>query len=356
MLKHAAERPSRGRLTRAFTRPPFHDESGKKGWFGKISRAQQHVVRHLCLEVAQWPQWTRPLRVAFLADFHTGSHSDDVARLRSIIAEAASTTPDLVLFGGDYVNMQLFGGGRVPPRAIARVLSSIEAPLGLFAVLGNHDYVYDEHAVADALRDSGITVLDHDRYAARFQGHAIQIIGVPDAHIARPEASALLADLSPDMPTIVLAHDPVWFAHLPAGPHLMLAGHTHGGQIRLPGIGIVKKATKAPRRWCRGLVEERGQYLYVTSGIGTSGVPIRWGAPPEFAVLDLIGTVSYATKLDGFQAQSEFQRVPQECRFLPPTKSMGKSRAADTSVHCRTMIWEAISSRDFVFAYNPGRR
>jgi len=99
----------------------------------------------------------------------------------------------------------------------------------------------------------------------------------------------LLAGLSPDAPTIVLAHDPVWFAHLPAGPHLMLAGHTHGGQIRLPGVGIVRNATKAPLRWSHGLVAERGQHLYVTSGIGTSGVPVRWGVPPEFAVLDVTG-------------------------------------------------------------------
>ena len=152
------------------------------------------------------------------------------------MAEAASATPDLVLFGGDYVNMQLFGGGRVPPRAIAGILSGIEAPLGLFAVLGNHDYVYDERAVTDALRDSGITVLEHDRYTVQFQDRSIQIIGIPDAHIARPEAYSLLADLSPDMPTIVLAHDPVWFAHLPAGPHCMLAGHTHGGQFGYPAL------------------------------------------------------------------------------------------------------------------------
>ena len=92
-----------------------------------------------------------------------------------------------------------------------------------------------------------------------------------------------------DAPTIALAHDPVWFAHLPAGPHFMLAGHTHGGQIRLPGIGVVRNATKAPLRWSYGLVRERGQYLYVTSGIGTSGIPVRWGVPPEFVVLDVNG-------------------------------------------------------------------
>jgi len=292
MRKPTVDRGSRARLSRALTRPPFLDKTGSKGWFGKLSRAQNHVVRHFPLQIAAWPQWTRPLRIAFLADFHTGSHSNDVDRLSSIIAEAASLTPDLVLFGGDYVNMQVFGGGRVPPRTIAGVLSRLEAPLGRFAVLGNHDYDYDEWAVADALWDSGITVLDHDRYTVQFQGHMIEIAGIPDARTTRAQAYSLLGDLSPDTPTIVLAHDPFWFAHLPPGPHLMLAGHTHGGQIRLPGIGAVINASKAPLRWSHGLIKERGQHLYVTSGIGTSGVPIRWGVPPEFAVLDLHGRLS----------------------------------------------------------------
>ena len=167
--------------------------------------------------------------------------------------------------------------------------TDFDAPLGRFAILGNHDYDYDERAVADALRNSGITVLDHDRSTVKFQNCWIQIAGIPDAHITRPEAYSLLSGLLPDAPTIVLAHDPVWFAHLPAGPHLMLAGHTHGGQIRFPGIGIIRNSTRAPLRWSYGLVHERGQYLYVTSGIGTSEVPVRWGVPPEFAVLDLMG-------------------------------------------------------------------
>ena len=149
--------------------------------------------------------------------------------------------------------------------------------------------VYDECAITDALRNSGITALDHDCSTVKFHDHSIQIAGLPDAHVTRPAAYSLLSGLSPDAPTIVLAHDPIWFAHLPAGPHLMLAGHTHGGQIRFPGIGVIRNSTKAPLRWSQGLVYERGQYLYVTSGIGTSGVPVRWGVPPEFAVLDLIG-------------------------------------------------------------------
>jgi uncharacterized protein len=288
-MRKIARQRVRGRLTRAFARPPFHDEIGRKGWLAEISRAQRHVIRRLNLEIAGWPQWRRPLRVAFLSDLHTGSHSDDVARLNVIVDEVAALAPDLVLFGGDYVNMQLFGGGRIPPRTIAAILSRLEAPLGRFAILGNHDYIYGERAVAAAFERNGIPVLDHARRSMQFQNHPIDVVGVPDARVTRVEAYALLAGLSAERPTIVLAHDPVWFAHLPTGPHFMLAGHTHGGQIRLPGIGIVRTATKAPRRWTHGLVKERGQYLYVTSGIGTSGLPLRWGVPPEIVVLDTAG-------------------------------------------------------------------
>ena len=178
---------SRDRLTRAVTRPPFRDKSGNKGWFTKFSRARQHVVRHLNLEIAGWPRWSRPLRIAFLSDFHVGSHSDDIARLNLIIDEAASATPDLALFGGDYVNMQSFGGGRVPPQITAAILSRLEAPLGRFAVLGNHDYAYDERAVAGALQDHGIIALDHDRRSIQFQNRLIQIIGLPDAPVTEPK-------------------------------------------------------------------------------------------------------------------------------------------------------------------------
>jgi uncharacterized protein len=91
----------------------------------------------------------------------------------------------------------------------------------------------------------------------------------------------------------------MWFANVPRGPHLTLAGHTHGGQISLPGVGILKNASKAPLRWSHGLVRERGQYLYVTGGIGTSGVPLRWRVPSEFVVLDVTGPPDAAIRAVG---------------------------------------------------------
>jgi predicted MPP superfamily phosphohydrolase len=278
-----------GRLIRAITRPPYQDQIGHKGVVARIAGAQPHLVRTLQLEIAGWPRWSRPLRVAFLSDFHTGSHSDDVARLAGIVAEAQTFNPDLVLFGGDFVNMQLFGGGRVPPRIIAATLAQLNGPCGQFAVLGNHDYTYGVQDVADALSRHGITVLADERCIVNFEDRSIGVVGIPDARVERAGARQLLAALAREHPAIVLAHDPIWFAAVPPGPHLTLAGHTHGGQIRFPVVGALKNASKAPLRWTYGLIRERGQYLYVTSGIGTSGIPLRWRAPPEFVVLDVTG-------------------------------------------------------------------
>ena len=282
---------SRSRLIRAVTRPPFRDELGRKGWFERIARARPHLIRRLQLMIDGWPRWSRPLRVVFLSDFHTGSHSDDVARLAGIVTEAQAFNPDLVFLGGDFVNMQLFGAGRVPPRVTAAILAELVGRHGQFAVLGNHDYLYGAEEIADALRGHAITVLDNESRTVNFENHSIDLVGIPDARVERPQSKQLLARLAPERPTIVLTHDPVWFASVPAGPHLTLAGHTHGGQISLPGLGVVKNSSKAPLRWTHGLVMERGQYLYVTSGIGTSGVPLRWRVRPEFVVLDVTGSV-----------------------------------------------------------------
>jgi predicted MPP superfamily phosphohydrolase len=282
-------RPPDKPLLRAMVRPPYRDDCGHKGWFERISRAQPHVVRRLNLSIDGWPRTMRPLRIAFLSDFHTGSHAGDVGRLAAIVRELAAEKPDLVLHGGDFVNMQPFGGGRVPPGAVAAILAALDAPLGRFAVLGNHDYTYGADEVAAALEAQGITVLNDERRVLRHEGHDIDLLGIPDAREMRVEGKALLRELLGGRPTIVLAHDPDWFRHVPSGPHLTLAGHTHAGQVRFPFIGALRNASGAPLRWSYGHIVEGGRHLYVTAGLGTSAIPLRLGALPEVAVIDVGG-------------------------------------------------------------------
>lgn len=277
------------RVVGALVRRPFRDEKGRKGLFGLLAHPQRHVLRRYALTLPGWPRFPRPLRIVLLSDFHFGSHTGDVARFERIASEVAAQSPDLVLLGGDYVNMQFLGGGRVPPKTIARLLARITGRSGRFAILGNHDYIYGAEDVAASFREHGVTLLDHERATFWFARHEIDVVGVPDAHLVRPQARALMAGLKPDRPAIVLAHDPAWFADMPAGPFLMLSGHTHGGQIKLPGLGVITNSSRAPLRWSHGLVVEGGRHLIVTAGLGTSSIPLRIGVPPEFVSIEVSG-------------------------------------------------------------------
>jgi predicted MPP superfamily phosphohydrolase len=276
----------RDRLARIIAPPPFTDVLGRKGVFERLTRYQPHHVRTLTPDERVPRSSQTPVRCVFLSDFHTGSHSGDVARFENIAGEVGALEPDLVLLGGDYVNMMLFGGGRVPPERTAQILGQIPARIGTFAVLGNHDREYGSAAVTDALRAEGITVLDDEIQRVIVHGRAIDIAGIPDARHHRPKAGDLMCKLDPAVPAIVIAHDPACFAFMPQGPHLMLAGHTHGGQIRIPGLGAVVNASHAPLRWTYGLINEGGRLMYVTSGFGTSTLPVRIGIPPEYLRFD----------------------------------------------------------------------
>ena len=218
--------------------------------------------------------------------------------------------------------MQLFGGGRLSPYAIARILAPLDAPLGRFAVLGNHDHNYGAGEISAALMNEGITVLHDEKRDLAFEGRRIELIGLPDTRRLRDSGRALLAGLSSETPTIILTHDPYWFAHVPKGPYITLAGHTHGGQIRLPAIGALHNASRAPLRWTHGFVREDQRLLYVTSGIGTSGIPVRIGVPPEYATQDLKGILNFLQDYQArFQRTNVFSRRLDELKLLQPMQA-----------------------------------
>lgn len=268
---------------------PYSDPSGYKGRWSRLARAPKHRVRTASFAIPGWPLLPRALRIVFMADLHVGSHTDDVGRLAGLMDSVGRLSPDLVCLGGDYMNGQPFGGGRVPPETIASILGILAPPLGTYAVLGDHDATYGTRDVARALRAAGIVVLENEKINIRFQGETLNLVGV--THDGR-EVGPLSTCTKLPQPTVVLAHDPAAFADLPAGPHLMLSGHTHGGQIQLPFLGPLINASKAPLRWTYGKTSEGGRHLYVTSGIGTSALPIRIGIAPELAVIEVNGAVA----------------------------------------------------------------
>ena len=273
--------------TRRFVQTPFADPQGLKGLFGPLTRAPMHRLVQVSMRVPGWPEMARPLRVAFLSDFHTGSHTGDVQRFADIVVEVNRLRPDLVCLGGDYVNCMAFGGGRVPPETTAEILAGLVAPLGLFAVLGNHDWEYDGKAVWTALNAVGIQVLENEFAPVTFEGTRIFIVGIGDNRTRDPDVQRTLMHVPIGEPALVLAHDPASFTDLPPGPYVMLSGHTHGGQIQLPLVGPLINMSEAPRTWTYGHIESNGRQLYVTSGLGTSGLPIRIGIPPEIVLVEI---------------------------------------------------------------------
>jgi predicted MPP superfamily phosphohydrolase len=168
-------------------------------------------------------------------------------------------------------------------------LKGLQAPLGVWAVLGNHDWWYDGPAIEAGLQAEGITVLENSRQHVQRDGGAFWLAGLADYESLRmkPSYRDTLADLPAGDPILVITHWPDVFAAAPNEVALTIAGHTHCGQVNLPFAGRLIHASEGSERWPCGLYEERGRKLYVTGGVGTSVLPVRFLQPPEIAVVTL---------------------------------------------------------------------
>jgi uncharacterized protein len=215
------------------------------------------------------------LRVGLLTDVHRGNwvSADDV---REAIAQLMRLGPDLIVLGGDYVTW----GDRRYVDAAAESLQGLSAPHGVFAVLGNHD---DDHDMPAALRRRGIQVLRDARTRLTLRGEGLELAGIRFWTRRANDIAAVVRGAS--APVILLAHDPRRIVEAAAlRIPLVLSGHTHGGQVVLPGLGAVA-AQKFPI--AAGMMHRDDTTLFVSRGIGTVYVPVRINCPPEVAVVTL---------------------------------------------------------------------
>ena len=242
-------------------------------------------MRRIDVRLDRWPARLDGLRVAVLSDLHTGAPWVDERKVARVVAKVNAARPDLVALVGDYADPTVPLGEPVAPEAVAEELSALEAPLGAFAVLGNHDWHHYGERVPRALREAGLEVLENDAVAVEHRGEVIWIAGLADMRERDADVSIALAMVPPGQALIALTHDPDMFPSLRERAGLVLAGHTHGGQVGLP---VVRRRTAPTRRgYTGGEVRERGGYMYVSRGVGTTGLPIRLAAPPEIAVLTI---------------------------------------------------------------------
>jgi hypothetical protein len=225
------------------------------------------------------------LRIAVLADLHVGSPYNGLAKLRRIVDETNAAGSDLVLLAGDYVITGVVGGTFTRPGAIAAVLHDLHAPLGVWAVLGNHDWWLDGRAVRRALETHGIRVLEDAAMPIDGPRGRFWLVGIGDFWESRHDVRAALARVSDDAPVLAFTHNPDVFPHVPARVALTIAGHTHGGQVVLPLLGRPLVPSAYGQRYAIGHVEEDGRHLFVSSGLGTSIFPVRFGVPPEISIV-----------------------------------------------------------------------
>jgi hypothetical protein len=227
------------------------------------------------------------LRIAVLTDLHVGSPFNGLDRLREVVARTNAARPDAVCLLGDLVTQRVLGGRFIEPEAIAAELASLRTPAGTFAVLGNHDGWFDHARVKTAVEQRGVRVVEETAVRVVTAAGPIWVAGLSDLWTGRPDVAAALAAVTDDAPVLLLTHNPDVFPDVPTRVALTLAGHTHGGQVRLPLLGALIVPSRFGARYVAGHIVEGGRHLYVATGIGTSLVPVRFRVPPAIAVLTL---------------------------------------------------------------------
>lgn len=259
------------------------------------------------LTPARWPK-NLQLKIAVLADFHACDPWMAPERIEDICKQANALESDIVLLLGDYMRGLHLMTQEVAPAAWAQALSVLKAPLGVHAVLGNHDYWEDaqfqkqgngDTIAEQALRSVGINVLINNALPVDKDGYRIWIAGLgdqqalrPTSRYNRPEAIGIhdlpttLALINDDAPVILMAHEPDIFPEIDERVSLTLSGHTHNGQVNIFGWRPVS-ASKGSARYPRGHFHDNGRDLIVSGGLGCSVLPVRIGTWPEILVVEL---------------------------------------------------------------------
>lgn len=246
--------------------------------------------RTLAHSVKAW-QGPAGLKVAVASDWHFTKRPwwrvMTVERAGRIVEEINAAAPDVVLLPGDLIADRDYLPEHAPTAEdeIAAVLGRLKAPLGVYAVLGNHDWWHDGEKFTQALRRHGIQVLENE--AVPLKGTALWVAGIGDDSTGHSQPRKAVAKLPAGAQTLLLMHDPASFVDLPPVQGLVVAAHTHGGQVYLPWVGAPIVPGAAPRQWAYGWVEYAGNRMYVTSGLGVSIFPVRFNMRPEWALFTI---------------------------------------------------------------------
>ena len=243
------------------------------------------VLRETRITLPSWPANLKGLRIAVISDLHAGSPFITLDKIHRIVEMTNAARPDLILLPGDFVIQGVKGGSFMEPEVMASALKGLRARFGVFATLGNHGWWYNGPRVKKALENAGITELENDAAMIGRDGDAIWVVGIGDKWEGKPDTTSALAKVGGGAPIIAFTHNPDIFPSIPARVALTIAGHTHGGQVALPIIGRPIVPSDFGERYAAGHIIEGSKHLFVTTGVGTSILPVRFRIPPEISLL-----------------------------------------------------------------------
>ncbi len=247
------------------------------------------TVRRTQIEVDGLAPDAPPVRIALLSDIHVAGPDMPPERVERIVAQVNALRPDLIAIAGDLVSEKRSATRIYSPAEAVAPLAALEAPLGVMAVPGNHDHWFDMPAIAAQLRKHGILLLANE--AAQLGPLAIG--GLDDDFTNRANLRATLAAMEGlQGARIMLSHSPDPFPKMPGSVPIMLAGHTHCGQIVWPWGGSPASMSDYGQRYACGRVDEDGKVLVVGAGLGTSVLPFRLFTQPEIWLIEVVSAGS----------------------------------------------------------------
>lgn len=238
----------------------------------------------------KWPKSLDGLKVVVAADFHAGKYFGEKERIKRAVDAIKAEKPDVVFLLGDYINQAM--RPNTPPRNVmnldelAAILSEIRPPYGMYAIFGNHDLNYNAaKEVGAMLEKAGAVVLRNNARIISTPRGNFAVYGAIDTPQTSGRANRAMSKIPEDIPIIALSHSPDGATVLSGRPVIILAGHTHGGQIRFPYCRPIFSNCKLGRNYADGLSEMGGSYLYTTRGLGTSRIPARFACPPTISTI-----------------------------------------------------------------------
>ena len=220
-------------------------------------------------------------RIIFVSDFHLKSGVSH--RLDRLVAKIKEQKPDILLLGGDFFEDTQNEDISVIDSVIAS-LGSLKPTYGVFAVLGNHEWLVSRNKAKNLFKKHGVVLLSDENKCLSISNKKLCVVGLEDILFQNVDISKAMRGV--EKTVILLSHSPDVFGDIPNNVDLVLAGHTHGGQVNIPFVGRPIVPSAFGDKYAYGLIEEDGKKMIVTSGIGTSILPIRFNCPPEIVVVD----------------------------------------------------------------------